>query len=106
MNASDKVNFRGKFRQYDVDGNPYLYRIGDTVEYNGEKYVAIKPTSSKIPGTMEGNIYWRSLGGDSAYYIQERTPVNVNIGDRWYKPTDGAEYTFIKEDNNSFWVET
>jgi hypothetical protein len=41
MNASDKVNFRGKYRQYDVDGNPYLYRIGDTVEYNGEKYTKV-----------------------------------------------------------------
>ena len=38
MNASDKVNFRGKYRQYDVDGRPYLYRIDDTVEYNAEKY--------------------------------------------------------------------
>lgn len=49
MNISDKINFRGKFRQYDADGNPYLYKIGDTVELNGKKFVAVKPTTSKIP---------------------------------------------------------
>ena len=105
MNITDNINFRGKYRQYDVDGNPFLYKIGDSVDYNGAKYVAVKPTISKIPGTQEGNVYWKSLGSGSGFYIQEEIPVNVNEGDRWYKPSDGILYTRVVEGINNFWVE-
>jgi GDP-L-fucose synthase len=60
MNKSDNLNYRGPFRQYDADGHPYLYKIGDVVEIKGKRYVATKPTSSKIPGTIDGNVVWKS----------------------------------------------
>jgi len=102
---TDNINFRGKFRQYDVDGNPYLYKIGDSVEYLSEKYVAVKPTSNKIPGTIEGKSFWKSLGGASSFFIQENVPANSEKGDRWYKPSDGILYTRVFEGSNNFWVE-
>jgi hypothetical protein len=105
MNISDKINFRGKFRQYDADGNPYLYKIGDTVELNGKKFVAVKPTTSKIPGTQEGESHWKSIGGDSTFYISETPPPNPNVGDRWYVPSTAILYTFVKEESSQFWVE-
>jgi len=105
MNTTDVLNFRGKFRQYDVDGKPYLYKIGDSVEHNGEKYVAVKATSAKIPGTIDGNSAWKSLGGDDVFYISETKPVNINIGDRWYVPSTAILYTYVQEGNNKFWVE-
>jgi hypothetical protein len=105
MNVSDKLNFRGTFRQYDADGNPYLYKIGDVVELKGKKFVALKPTTSKIPGTQEGETHWRSIGGDTAFYISETTPPNANIGDRWFVPSTEILYTFVKEETAQFWVE-
>lgn len=105
MNISDKLNFRGKFRQYDADGNPYLYLIGDTVEFNAKNYVAVKPTSSKVPGTQEGNPFWKEIGGDYSFYIQETLPANTNIGDRWYVPSTSILYTRVIEEGNKFWVE-
>lgn len=105
MKVTDNLNFRGKFRQYDPDGKPYLYRIGDSVDYNGEVYTAIRPTSNKIPGTMEGEGYWKSLGNSEGLFITEFTPSNPDIGDRWYVPSTGILYTRIQEESNKFWVE-
>jgi hypothetical protein len=105
MNITDKLNFRGKFKQYDVDGKPYLYLIGDTVDYQGKKYVAVKPTSTKIPGTQEGGTFWKSTGGNFGFYIQEDVPAYVEVGDRWYVPSTGILYTYIKEESNKFWIE-
>lgn len=106
MNITDKLNFRGKFKQYDVDGKPYLYTIGDTVEFNGKKYVAVKPTSVKVPGTQEANPYWKETGGNYSFFIQEPpTPKNANVGDRWYVPSTAIMYTYVQEESNRFWVE-
>ena len=106
MNRSDNINFRGYFRQYDVDGRPYLYRIGDSVEYKGLKYVAVKPTSDKIPGTQEGNPIWKELGSENSFYISEPpAPINVIAGDRWWVPSSGVLYTYVSEGINKFWVE-
>jgi len=105
MDRSDKLNFRGKFRQYDVDGKPYLYKIGDSVDFNGKKYVSVIPTSSKIPGTQEGKPYWKELGGLNGFFIQETLPTNPNIGDRWYVPSTAILYTYVQEESHNFWVE-
>jgi hypothetical protein len=35
----------------------------------------------------------------------ETPPTNVIKGDRWYKPSTGIMYTFVKEETNQFWVE-
>jgi hypothetical protein len=105
MAQSDKLNFRGRFRQYDVDGNPYLYKIGDSVDFNGKKYVAVIPTSSKIPATQEGKPYWKELGGANGFFIQETLPTNANIGDRWYVPSTAILYTYVQEQSHKFWVE-
>ena len=104
MAQSDILNFRGRFRQYDVDGKPYLYRIGDSVDFNGKKYVAVIPTSSKIPGTQEGRPYWKELG-TNGFFIQETSPSNPNVGDRWYVPSTAIMYTYVREESNKFWVE-
>ena len=105
MNKAESINFRGSYRQYDIDGHPYLYKIGDSVEYLSEKYVAVKPSTNKIPGTMEGSSFWKSLGGASSFYIQEDSPGNSEKGDRWYKPSEGILYTRVFENSNKFWVE-
>ena len=105
MNVTDKANFRGKYRQYDVDGNPYLYKIGDVVDWNGANYVAVKPTTNKVPDTKDGDLVWKLLGNDQSFYISETVPINTSKGDRWYKPSTGILYTFVKEETNQFWVE-
>ena len=105
MNKTDNINFRGKYRQYDVDGRPYLYKIGDSVEYLSEKYVAVQANTNKIPGTNSGDSFWKSLGGASSFFIQEEIPGNSEKGDRWYKPSQGILYTRIYEESNYFWVE-
>lgn len=105
MKVTDNLNFRGKFKQYDPDGKLYLYRIGDAVEFKGEVYVAIRPTSSSIPGTIDGQTYWKSLGSSDGFYILESIPANPDIGDRWYVPSTGILYTYIQEESNKFWVE-
>ena len=105
MDNADKLNFRGKFRQYDADGKYYLYKIGDTVELNGKRFVAIKPTSSMVPGTQQGVNTWRSIGSDDNFYISETVPLNALIGDRWYIPSTETLYTYVQEENSKFWVE-
>ena len=75
------------------------------VEYNGKKYVAVLPTTLKVPGTQEGNPYWKSIGGDNVFYMSENAPINVNVGDRWYVPSTSILYTYIQEETNRFWVE-
>lgn len=105
MNNTDNINFRGRYKQYDPDGKPYLYRIGDSVEYKGELFVATRPTSNKIPSTIEGDSYWKSLGNSEGFYISEFTPANPHIGHRWYVPSTGIMYTYIQEESNKIWVE-
>lgn len=106
MEKTDRLNYRGNFRQYDADGNLYLYKIGDVVEHKGSKYVAIKPTTSKIPGTQEGTPIWKELSSDSSFYIQEPpAPINVKEGDRWFVPSTTILYTYVFEEGNLFWVE-
>lgn len=105
MSKVDTLNFRGKYRQYDVDGNPYLYFIGDTVEHNAKIYVSVRPTSSKVPGTQEGGVFWKETGGNFGFYIQETAPRNADVGDRWYIPSTAIMYTYVKEGNHAFWVE-
>jgi hypothetical protein len=105
MSKVDTLNFRGKYRQYDVDGKPYLYFIGDTVEHNAKIYVSVRPTSSKVPGTQEGGVFWKETGGNFGFYIQETAPRTADIGDRWYIPSTAIMYTYVKEGNHAFWVE-
>jgi hypothetical protein len=105
MNNSDNLNFRGKYKQYDPDGKPYLYKIGDSVEYVGKTYVSIKPNSFKIPNTPESRDVWKELSENQSFFISENVPDAASIGDRWYKPTDGIVYTLVEEVNNKFWVE-
>lgn len=107
MNSSDKLNFRGKFKQYDVDGKPYLYKIGDVVEYRGKKYIATKATSTSVPGTDIAKDTWQTLtAGGGSFYIQDSpAPVGAIEGDRWFRPTPAVLFTLIKQDNNYIWVE-
>ena len=39
MNYTDNINFKGKFKKYDPNGNLMKYSIGDTVEFNGNLYI-------------------------------------------------------------------
>lgn len=106
MQKTDNLNYRGNYKQYDADGNLYLYKIGDVVDHKGIKYVAVKPTNTKIPGTQEGNPIWKELSSDSVFYIQEPpAPINVKDGDRWYVPSTSILYTYVSEGSNEFWVE-
>lgn len=105
MENTDNLNFRGKFRQYDVDGRPYLYRIGDSVTYNGKKYVAIKPTQTLVPGTLQGGSVWKELGSKDNFYYGELPPTSPAVGDRWFRPSVGIMYTYVEENNNQFWIE-
>lgn len=106
MNSADNLNFRGKFRQYDADGKPYLYRIGDVVEHKGMKYVALKSTSAIVPSANTATDTWQSMAaGGGNFYIQDTPPNSVTEGDRWYRPDVSVLYTLIKQENNSIWVE-
>ena len=106
MNNADNLNFRGKFRQYDADGKPYLYRIGDVVEYKGAKYVALTSTSSIVPTTSTATATWKALGaGGGNFYIQDVLPGSGTEGDRWYRPDVSVLYTLIKQENDMIWVE-
>lgn len=106
MKQADKLNFRGKYRQYDVDGKQYLYFNGDVVEYKSQIYVCIISNTDKVPGTKEGDPYWQETGGDLGFYIQETpVPKTAEIGDRWYVPSTAIMYTYVQENNNKFWVE-
>lgn len=102
---TDNLNFRGKYKQYDPDGNSYVYKIGDSVDYDGKLYVTLKAHVNKVPGTIEGSAYWASIGGEEGFYISETTPANAKVGDRWYVPSTGILYTYIRENSNRFWVE-
>lgn len=101
----DIINFKGKYRQYDVDGNPYNYVIGDCVDYNGQLYVAIQNSRTKIPGTQEGKSFWNEFGGKFGFFVQETAPQNADVGNRWYVPSTAIMYTFVREKSNKFWVE-
>lgn len=106
MERTDKLNFRGKYRQYDVDGKRYLYFVGDVVEHKTQLYVCVRATESKVPGTQEGKDYWKETGGNLGFYIQETpAPKTAEIGDRWYVPSTAIMYTYVQEESNKFWVE-
>ena len=104
---TDNLNFRGKFRQYNVDGSPYLYRIGDVVEHKGNKYVAIKSTSSVIPAGVDSTATWQKLSAAAGggFYIQDDEPTAAVEGDRWYRPTPAILFTRIKQETDLIWVE-
>lgn len=104
--STDNLNFRGKFRQYDVDGNPYLYKIGDVVDYKGKQYVAVKSTSSTIPSTANTDSVWKPFSvGVGSFYIQDSPPTTPVAGDRWYRPTTSVMYTSILQETDLIWVE-
>lgn len=108
MSSADNFNFRGKFRQYDTNGTPYLYRIGDVVEYKGAQYVAISPTSTSVPNASSSEEIWRSLeaAAGGSFYIQDTPPdESITEGDRWYRPDISVMYTRIKQDLDLIWVE-
>lgn len=106
MNPADKLNFRGKYKQYDADGKPYLYKIGDVVEYRNEKFVAIKATSFAVPGTTTSESTWQKLGaGGGGFYIQDLPPSGAIEGDRWYRSDVSVMFTLINQENNLIWVE-
>lgn len=105
---TDNLNFRGKFRQYDVDGKPYLYKIGDVVDYKGKQYVAVRPTATTVPTTPNGENYWKILAaGTGSFYIQDDPPASGTYiaGDRWYRPTTSVMYTCILQETDLIWVE-
>jgi len=106
MSNSDNLNFRGKFKEYDVDGKPYLYRIGDVVEYKGKKYIATKATSTTVPGTISAKETWQTISGPGgSFYIQDTPPIGAVEGDRWFRPTPSVMFTLIKQETNLIWVE-
>lgn len=106
MANTDNLNYRGKFKQYDADGKPYLYKIGDTVDYKGKKYVAVKPTSSIVPGSANSDSTWLKLAaGGGGFYISDDEPTNTVDGDRWYRPTTSIMYTRISQGIDLIWVE-
>jgi hypothetical protein len=102
---TDNLNFRGKYKQYDPDGNSYVYKIGDSVEYKGKLFAAVQVNTDKIPDTKEGSTFWKSLGGVEGFYISETPPTNAKIGDRWWRPSTSILYTYVLENTNRFWVE-
>lgn len=105
--STDNLNFRGKFRQYDVDGSPYLYRIGDVVEYKGNKFVAVKSTSSVIPNSANAQSTWQKLtaAAGGSFYIQDDLPTGAVAGDRWFRPTPSVLFTLIQQETDLIWVE-
>jgi hypothetical protein len=105
MAKTDNINFRGKYKKYDVNGNPYLYRIGDTVSYNGKKYVATQPTENLIPGTINGSAAWDEISTGNNFYFQNENPYSPSVGDRWYRPESNILYNYVEEDGNKFWLE-
>ncbi len=104
MSNSDNLNFRGKYRQYDADGKPYLYRIGDVVEHKGNKYVAIKSTAASVPSTITTDT-WKPLAGSGSFVISLTPPTSAVEGDRWYRPDISVLFTYIRQENNFIWVE-
>jgi len=107
MLNSDNLNFRGKYKQYDVNGNPYLYRIGDVVDHKGTQYVAVKNTTSTVvPGGALSETTWQKLGvAGGGFYIQDTPPTSPIAGDRWYRGDVSVLYTCIDQENNLIWVE-
>jgi len=103
MSNSDNLNFRGKYKQYDADGNPYLYRIGDVVEHRGTKYVAVKASSTTTPSPT-GDV-WKPLTTGSQFFISITPPNGAVEGDRWYRSDVSVLYTRIRQENNYLWVE-
>jgi hypothetical protein len=103
MDGTDNINFRGKYRQYDADGKPYLYRIGDVVEHKGTRYVAVKSSSTNTP-TPTSDV-WKPLTSGSRFFIGIQPPTGVVEGDRWYRSDVSVMYTLIKQENNFIWVE-
>lgn len=105
METADNLNFRGKFKLYDVNGTPYLYRIGDSVTYEGKKYISIKATQTLIPGTIQGKSAWRELSSQTSFYFQTDTPISPAVGDEWFNPTTNIHFSFVEEGTNRFWVQ-
>ena len=105
MTKTDNINFRGKFKQYDANGSPFLYRIGDTVSFNGKKYVATKATEKLIPGTIAGSAAWDEISSATNFYFQDENPFSPSVGDRWFRPSNGVVYNFVEENGNKFWIE-
>jgi hypothetical protein len=107
MNIADTLSFRGRFKQYDADGKPYLYKIGDVVEYKSKKYIAVKATSSVIPGSANSESTWQKFvaAAGGGFYIQDDPPVGAIEGDRWFRPTPAVMFTLIKQETDFIWVE-
>jgi hypothetical protein len=103
MDSTDTINFRGKYKQYDADGKPYLYRIGDVVEHKGTRYVAVKSNSTTTP-TPTSDV-WKTLASGGKFFIGTQPPTGGVEGDRWYRSDVSVMYTLIKQENNFIWVE-
>ena len=104
MSNADNLNFRGKYKQFDADGKPYLYRIGDVVEHRGVKYVALKSSSTSTPSELTTDV-WKPLSSGSRFFISVTPPTGSAEGDRWYRSDVSVLYTLIRQENNYIWVE-
>ena len=104
MNYTDNINFKGKFKKYDPNGNLMKYSIGDTVEFNGNLYTATKPIIALPPTTV--NAGWELLSSTSSFSISDDPPTNsTSEGDRWYNSSTGILYTRIRDDSGYYWIQ-
>lgn len=104
MNYTDNLNFKGKFRKYDPNGNLMKYSIGDTIEFNGTLYTATKTIIDTPPSKI--NSGWEVLSATNNFYASDTPPSELTYkGDRWFRPSNGVLYTRVKDDNGMHWVE-
>ena len=104
MNNTDNINFKGKYKKYDPNGNLMKYYMGDTVEFNGSLYTATKTITDVPPNKI--NSGWEVLSGTSTFYINDLPPSQLTYkGDRWFRPSIGVLFTRVKDDNGMHWVE-
>jgi len=104
MTTTGQLNFLGIYKKYNSNGSLFIYYVGDVVEFEGKRYAATRTITGVTPFAL--NSGWVELSGQSGFFIQEVTPINSTIGDRWLNPITGVLYTKIKDDqNNNHWVE-
>lgn len=99
----DQINIRGEYQEYDDNGNPISYSIGDVVDFNEKTYIANvnNPDHPYIE-----NSGWYQIARGSIFFKDSSVPKFVRSGDKWFDTSTGIMYTMVIQDNGYMhWVE-
>jgi hypothetical protein len=120
--AASLINFLGRWRAYDVNGNQITYYPGDLVIFRTSEgfestYLATITTNRTPLSGLNGG--WVSLGGTGSTIsgssggtggrisltYASSPPASPQVADQWFNSSSGRFFIYMNDGDSNQWVE-